>query len=398
MVIVGTGTVQVNDLPEHYRSSKFVFAIMMSVSVLVIACPCALGLAVSTAVVVGTGVGARLGILFQGGDVMEKAKLVTRVVLDKTGTITLGQPRVTDVKVIPRARGAWGTDVDDCGLKFQRGHDPDTNYLRWLMLLVGSAEQGSEHPLGKCLVMEAERILEKAHREEQKRLREEKHQPREGVYSDKPEAKRSEKRNGTEDQEKNRTSWLMEPEAFEAIPGRGLRATVNGHSILVGNSSWMKENNVTSNDIIAGGRSGGAMRSDSSSLTSGTLLSIERQAREGSKEEGGNRCTCVECTCECRQSSEQQDLWHGGEREKASIDNDCGSSLENSSSLHLSFRRTREKWENEGKTVVFAAVDGALSLMVAMSDVAKPEVRLGLRMILCSPHFDFCSTFCSLCS
>ena len=62
------------DLPEQYRESKGVFALMMSVSVLVIACPCALGLAVPTAVMVGTGVGARLGILIKGGAALESAQ------------------------------------------------------------------------------------------------------------------------------------------------------------------------------------------------------------------------------------------------------------------------------------------------------------------------------------
>ena len=110
---------------------RIMFAILSFVSILIIACPCALGLATPTAITVGTGIGAQLGILFKGGEALEKLQSVDTIVLDKTGTITNGTPTVTDM--------------------FTTGHhDPST-----FLALVASAESGSEHPLGKAIVQHA---------------------------------------------------------------------------------------------------------------------------------------------------------------------------------------------------------------------------------------------------
>jgi len=111
--------------------APFATAMVNAVAVLIIACPCALGLATPTAIMVGTGRGAERGILIKGGEALEMAYRIDTIVLDKTGTITQGKPRVT--KVVP----AEGFTEDD------------------LLGLAASAERYSEHPLGKAIVESA---------------------------------------------------------------------------------------------------------------------------------------------------------------------------------------------------------------------------------------------------
>ncbi len=110
---------------------QFTRALINMVAVLVIACPCAMGLATPTAVMVGTGKGAELGVLFKNSEALERAGKVNVVVLDKTGTITKGQPAVTDIVV----NGKW------------KGEE--------LLRLAASVEKGSEHPLGEAIWAEA---------------------------------------------------------------------------------------------------------------------------------------------------------------------------------------------------------------------------------------------------
>lgn len=109
-----------------------IFALQIFISVLVIACPCALGLATPTAIMVGTGKGAEYGVLIKSGEALETAHKIDTVVFDKTGTITEGSPRVTDVYT---ANGITGEE---------------------LLMISASAEKGSEHPLGEAIVKHAE--------------------------------------------------------------------------------------------------------------------------------------------------------------------------------------------------------------------------------------------------
>ena len=106
----------------------FTLALLNLVAVLIIACPCAMGLATPTSIMVGTGRGAASGILIKGGEVLEEAHKLSTVVLDKTGTLTRGKPRLTDV-------------VAANGL-------PEDELLR----LAAAAEKDSEHPLGAAIV------------------------------------------------------------------------------------------------------------------------------------------------------------------------------------------------------------------------------------------------------
>lgn len=107
------------------------FGIIAAVSVLVIACPCSLGLATPTAIMVGTGLGAKHGILIKGGDALESAYKLKYVVFDKTGTITYGEPTVTDV--VPAGKLSE----------------------KKLLEVAASIEQGSEHPLAEAIVQHA---------------------------------------------------------------------------------------------------------------------------------------------------------------------------------------------------------------------------------------------------
>lgn len=107
---------------------SWIFALTITISVLVIACPCALGLATPTAIMVGTGKGAENGVLIKSGDALETTHKIQTIVFDKTGTITEGKPKVTDILV--------------------------TNSIseEELLRLAASAEKGSEHPLGEAIV------------------------------------------------------------------------------------------------------------------------------------------------------------------------------------------------------------------------------------------------------
>jgi Cu+-exporting ATPase len=107
------------------------YAVLNFVAVLIIACPCALGLATPTSIMVGTGKGAENGVLIRGGEALETAHRLTAIVMDKTGTLTKGEPSVTDI-------------VESDGYKKE-------DILRY----AASAEKGSEHPLGEAIVNEA---------------------------------------------------------------------------------------------------------------------------------------------------------------------------------------------------------------------------------------------------
>ena len=118
------GIVEINDTPA-------IFSLTIFISVMVIACPCSLGLATPTAIMVGTGRGAELGILIKSGEALEKAHKVDTIVFDKTGTITEGKPRVTDIISVKNLK------EDD------------------ILQVAAALELHSEHPLGEAIVEEA---------------------------------------------------------------------------------------------------------------------------------------------------------------------------------------------------------------------------------------------------
>lgn len=120
----------------YLTSGSFSSAIVSAVSVLVIACPCALGLATPTAIMVGTGKGAENGILIKGGEHLEMAYKLSSIVLDKTGTITKGQPEVTDI--------------------ISLGGIEQTELMR----LAAISEKSSEHPLGVAIYEKGKKDFE----------------------------------------------------------------------------------------------------------------------------------------------------------------------------------------------------------------------------------------------
>jgi Cu+-exporting ATPase len=161
-------------------TGEFVPAMIRLVAVLVIACPCALGLATPTAIMAGTGKGAERGILFKNSEALEMATKLDTIVLDKTGTITIGKPAVVDVVPI----------------------EPQCKTAADLLKLGASVEKGSEHPLGRAIVRQAES---------------------EGIP-------------------------LSAPEEFKASGGRGVQARINGSNVKVGKPEWFNELNI---DIVA---------------------------------------------------------------------------------------------------------------------------------------------------
>jgi len=160
------------------------YALVTFIAVLIIACPCALGLATPTAIMVGTGRGAEQGVLIKSGEALETAHRIDTVVLDKTGTLTRGQPSVTDVVPFD---GFRAVDV-------LRG--------------AGSAEWGSEHPLGEAIVRRA----------------------------------------------REQAVDLTRPDRFGAVPGHGIEATVGGRTILVGNPQMLRDRQISLAGAEATGR------------------------------------------------------------------------------------------------------------------------------------------------
>jgi len=174
----------------------FTPALIRLVAVLVIACPCALGLATPTAVMVGTGQGAHLGILFRSSAALERSHELDVVVLDKTGTVTRGEPAVREL-VVGRgvaARQVGLSNVPTDGPGLTDSFDGELRILR----LAASAERRSEHPLASAVVREATR----------------------------------------------RGLDLFEPSDFSAVPGRGVTAVVDGQEVLVGTRRLMDERGV----------------------------------------------------------------------------------------------------------------------------------------------------------
>lgn len=154
-------------------------ALIPTISILVIACPCALGLATPTSIMAGSGRAAEMGLLFKGGEHLENTQSIDTIVLDKTGTVTKGEPALTDVVVT--------------------GGFPEAELLQ----LIGSAESASEHPLAQAIVNGA----------------------KEAGYE------------------------LSNPTEFEALPGYGIHAVVDGKELLAGTRKLLTQHEVAFTEV-----------------------------------------------------------------------------------------------------------------------------------------------------
>nr|MBP6473545.1 copper-translocating P-type ATPase [Chloroflexota bacterium] len=179
-------------------TGDFVAALIRLTAVLVIACPCAMGLATPTSIMVGVGKGAEHGILFKNSAALEQVHKLNAIVLDKTGTLTRGQPSVTDVLI---SDFGFRISEEPSSVPHSALRTPQSALLR----LAASAERGSEHPLGEAIVRAANE---------------------QGLS-------------------------LSQPTDFESIAGFGIRAQVDGRSILLGNLRLMEQHSVHLNGLAA---------------------------------------------------------------------------------------------------------------------------------------------------
>ena len=152
-------------LPTMFHShgtSKFAVCLQICISVIVVACPCALGLATPTAIMVGTGMGAKNGILIKGGKALEASKSIKRVVMDKTGTVTIGKLDVVGMQwaSAPKVGGLKDNDelyAGDTGLD---GVCADgITEKREVVAMVSATEAKSEHPLAKAIASYGKELL-----------------------------------------------------------------------------------------------------------------------------------------------------------------------------------------------------------------------------------------------
>ena len=155
------------------------FALLNFVAVLIIACPCALGLATPTAIMVGTGKGAENGVLIRSGEALERSHKIRTVLLDKTGTLTRGEPQVTDIIAVP------------------------SSSQEEVLRLAASAEHSSEHPLGEAIIRAAS----------------------EGKLE------------------------LSPTSDFNAVPGHGVEASVEGRQLILGNLRLIKDRGLSLNGL-----------------------------------------------------------------------------------------------------------------------------------------------------
>ena len=180
--------------------SPLAFALVNAVAVLIIACPCALGLATPMSIMVGVGRGAKEGVLVKDAEVLEVMEKVDTVVVDKTGTLTEGRPRLTECEPAPSFAEAVTVEPD--AVIDSQEVRAGCHKLLWLAAMV---EQNSEHPLGRAIIEAAE----------------------------------------------ERELQLPPVDDFDSVTGGGVSATVDGQQVLVGKPDFLRERAVEDVDSVA---------------------------------------------------------------------------------------------------------------------------------------------------
>ena len=209
----------------YFVMGSFVMGLLSFIAVLIIACPCALGIATPAALMVGVGKGAEAGILIRGAEYLELSQKINTVVLDKTGTITKGEPSVTDI------------------VSFNGYSDKD------VLFNAASVESGSEHPLAQAIVKSALTVQQTIVKESFKKQEQEQKQQHSNEQSQKKYWQKEERKEEGKEEEENDDaqknekdiSMIQNLKQFEALSGMGVKAIVNNKHILFGNRKLIKK-------------------------------------------------------------------------------------------------------------------------------------------------------------
>jgi Cu+-exporting ATPase len=191
---------------HKHDTSKFAVCLQMCISVVVVACPCALGLATPTAIMVGTGMGAHNGILIKGGRALEASKNIKRIILDKTGTVTVGKLSVVGVHWEPKDGNIPNDELYAGDTSLDGVCADGVTEKKHILAMICATEARSEHPLAKAIATYGKEVL--------------------GTYG--PPA---------------------EVVEFESVTGQGVKATIRcqgkTHAVVIGNATFATRSSGT---------------------------------------------------------------------------------------------------------------------------------------------------------
>ncbi|MDF7664598.1 heavy metal translocating P-type ATPase [Bifidobacterium sp. ESL0745] len=292
------------------------YGLVSAVAVLVIACPCALGIATPLSVTISTGKAARYGVLIWSAEALQTARDVDTVVLDKTGTITRGNPELTDIGWVGEAvdgnrqNGRIGQTQTQSENRREKVEDQTQTRRSDLLSLIAGAEQVSEHPLAQAIVK--------------------------GVQQRKLEVPKA--------------------DSFEAVPGSGVVAKVNGRDVIVGNAELM-----TSRHIVVSG----SQNQQQGEAGSSALNDIDAVKPVSAETNQGNAAASIAGHDIAKADSTD------GQTIQSRSDSDIDD--EHSASQPSNAKELFADYAQKGKTPILAAVDDKLVAVLAVADTVKPD-------------------------